>query len=309
MQSQKISQDPIEGLFNYSHVTPSSILDVILLLFYLPIGIGLLLVRICGFLVLAALLLLAPADFQFPIWLSNLLFPMLGMRIKVVRPPQHRFDKKVIIASNHVSAFDVFPFLFLSRVNVLVDKGFYESNPFTMQFNKIAGAIPIDRAASKASPEQQKVLYDSIHHQLKHKKHPLLFFPEGWDTNGKQGVLIFQKFLFSLGYPIMPVATQISIPWLPMLNPGVLGTSILKELMFMFFVPFYLWELSFLDVQTIGESERPEEFARRTQIAIAAELGISPTEYSFKDALAHRLGRLSLKGYRNSVFFPRFKQR
>src|SRR5690349_16867435 len=81
--------------------------------------------------------------------------------------------------------------------------------------------------------------------------YPLLVFPEGWDTNGKVGLVQFQKFLFSIGVTIQPVSLQCTVVGLSCALPGVLGSSIVKEFLFMLFTPFYEYELSFLPPQVI----------------------------------------------------------
>lgn len=40
------------------------------------------------------------------------------------------------------------------------------------------------------------------------------FHFSGWDTNGR-GLLLYQKFLFSVGLPILPVALRVHVPFLP----------------------------------------------------------------------------------------------
>lgn len=60
---------------------------------------------------------------------------------------------------------------------------------------------------------------------------------------------MFQKFLFSVGRPIQPVALRVTVPWMPMIEPNVLGTTIIKEVLWLFFVPFFEYELTFLPQQ------------------------------------------------------------
>ena len=115
-----------------------------------------------------------------------------------------------------------------------------------------------------------------------------MVFPEGWDSNGRVGIMQYQKFLFSLGIPVQPVALKVSIPWLPMIEASKLGTSIFAEILWMCFVPFFYFELEFLPIQKQQEKETEIEFAKRVQVMTANALNVTPTEYSFKDALELR---------------------
>lgn len=115
----------------------------------------------------------------------------------------------------------------------------------------------------------------------------LLFFPEGWDTNTKTGLMVYQKFLFSLGKPILPVALRAWVPLIPV-EPGVLGTSVLREVLWLFFYPVLVFDVKFLEPQQKRDGESDVEFAKRVQEMTAKELQICATNYSYKDALQLR---------------------
>jgi len=123
--------------------------------------------------------------------------------------------------------------------------------------------------------------------QIESAEWPLLWFPEGWDTSGSVGVLQFQRFLFSVGKPIHPVALSARVPLLPLL-PTKLGTTLVKEVLLLLFVPCYEYELRFLSQQSIAPGQSPEDFASSVQSLIADELGLVPTSYTYKDALNYR---------------------
>jgi 1-acyl-sn-glycerol-3-phosphate acyltransferase len=79
-----------------------------------------------------------------PLWLMKLFLLSLGFWIRV-----ENFDPKVlreckIVASNHTTAFDVFPFLQLFKLQVMIDKGFFQSI-FAKVLTNIIGAIPLER--------------------------------------------------------------------------------------------------------------------------------------------------------------------
>jgi hypothetical protein len=103
--------------------------------------------------------------------------------------------------------------------------------------------------------------------------------------------------------PIQPVALRCNIPMLPFTSPNVLGTTIIKELMFLFFVPYFKYELTLLPIMQKSEGEDSVSFAGRVQKAIADELGVVATQYSFKDALALRRTRMKTDWF-GSVYWP-----
>ena len=151
------------------------------------------------------------------------------------------YGKKIIVASNHVSAFDILGFYaFLDRIEALVDEGFYKhaSNFVTANLQKILGTIYLP--SSKNEGEREGVRNSLRSHFQKERApseiYPLVFFPEGWDTSGKYGTLIFQKFLFSLNVPIALVSIKASVPFLP-IQISKLGTFLTKEVLLLFFLP------------------------------------------------------------------------
>jgi len=292
----------LETLFNYSHIEYKNltVFQTILLITYLPFGLILLILRFILFLLIGMILILIPNQFFFPNLIIKHIMIIFGIAVRIKRTHNEPISSTVIVG-NHRGSFDVFPFLAETNVNVLVDKSFFETNYVAKQFQKVCGAIPIDRESSKISEAKQVEFRKSIINKMNQSNNPLLVFPEGWDTNGKKGLLLFQKFLFSVGRSIQPVAIRCSIPLLPMIEPNVLGTTITQELMYLFFVPYFLWELTFLPLQNRYEDETPVEFAARVQKMIANELGIYPTKYSFKDALVLRKKKIS--NFQKSYFY------
>lgn len=93
--------------------------------------------------------------------------------------------------------------------------------------------------------------------------------------------------MFSLKKKILPVTLKVSIPYLP-IESELLGTSILKETIWLLFSPCYYYEINFLQPQLQKEDEDEIQFARRIQEITANSLGIEATNWSFKDALEFR---------------------
>jgi len=211
--------------------------------------------------------------------------------------------KPLAIAANHCGTFDVLPFLALHPVNVLLDAHFYASVRST--FHKVVGAIPLDQSNKHLGDRREK-MRGAIANHLASARYPLLFFPEGWDTNAHRGILMYNKFLFSLGYPILPVALRVRVPLLG-LEPGVLGVRFWSELLWLLFYPALVYDLTFLPVETKRANETEEEFARRVQALTGAELGVCPTRYFNKDALRLRMALFRQYGLRAKLLNGEFE--
>jgi hypothetical protein len=67
-----------------------------------------------------------------------------------------------------------------------------------------------------AGAEREKQRQE-IQTQVANEKRPLLVFPEGWDNNGR-GLMVYQKYCFSLGVKIVPTALSVRIPFLPLVR-------------------------------------------------------------------------------------------
>jgi len=104
--------------------------------------------------------------------------------------PDSLASAQVVVASNHCTAFDIFPFLRLFKCNVLLDRGFYEANPVTRPFLKVLGAVPVTFGASSTQREATRrairqllgVRPDDASADAPHTATgtgKLVFFPEG----------------------------------------------------------------------------------------------------------------------------------
>jgi hypothetical protein len=88
------------------------------------------------------------------------------------------------------------------------------------------------------STDRTRLRQDILDH-MEGSEHPLLFFPEGWDCNGT-ALMQFNRYLFGVGMPVLPVAMNVYIPLLPV-HPGVLGTKLWVEILLLSFYPCIVW--------------------------------------------------------------------
>jgi hypothetical protein len=145
---------------------------------------------------------------------------------------------------------------------------------------------------------ERETVKESVVQQLKKSKSPLIVFPEGATTNGN-GLLLFQKFTFSLGEEILPVGmfkleifansyiwTALKVyPYFEQfpINFDHLTDSVFSNVFAIMFCPMLVYEYTFLPSTFQGKGETPEDFASRVQESIAAELKVPATRYSYKD--------------------------
>jgi 1-acyl-sn-glycerol-3-phosphate acyltransferase len=269
----------LEQLFvTKTHIQPATWLNILIMLLYTPFGLILLTFRLILIIPIAILIILL--DGYLPLWFLNIARPLMGFWC-ILNNYKPEFRKVPILACNHTTPFDVFPFLGHFNVSVLIDKGFFESSSLIKPFVKLLDGIPLERTQSTKETDRQNVI------TALGGKRQLLYFPEGWDTSGKVGLLVYQKFLFGLGKDVLPVAIKVRVPFLP-IEPSLLGTSILREIFWIFFCPCYVFEVEFLEPTGKSEKESDIDFAGRVQKMTADVLGISTTNYSYKDALEYR---------------------
>ena len=136
---------------------------------------------------------------------------------------------------------------------------------------------------------------------------PLLVFPEGSLTNGRVGLMRFAQTAFNLGVPVTPVAIRLRTP-LP-LEADTIWSPLAANVLWTLFQPWHSFELRVLDeveteadagaeAEAKAEAEAPGKAgselrdpvparaARRVARSLAAELGLTATEWTTKDKAA-----------------------
>ncbi len=281
----------LEDLFNTgSHIRPYTIINRIIFALYFPVGACLLLFRLALLAALIVVLVLLPNSYRLPPLFYLYAGPLFGIVTKVndKRTIKPKRGKTVdLVSCNHCGCFDVFPFLAAGYDPfVLVDAGFFKSSFIARQFEKVVGAVHLQRERETRETDRKQVM-TCLEEGGKTGRKSLLWFPEGWDSTGRVGLMLYQRYLFSLGKPVWPVALRTNIPFLP-LESSMLGTSVVNECLWLFSTPFVVFELTLMDPLEKEENESDIEFAKRTQTITANELGIVPTDFSFRDALSYR---------------------
>ncbi|XP_033031122.1 ancient ubiquitous protein 1 isoform X2 [Trachypithecus francoisi] len=113
---------------------------------------------------------------------------------------------------------------------------------------------------------------------------PLLLFPEEEATNGREGLLRFSSWPFSIQDVVQPLTLQVQRP---LVSVTVSDASWVSELLWSLFVPFTVYQVRWLRPVHRQLGEVNEEFALRVQQLVAKELGQTGTRLTPADKAEH----------------------
>eukprot|EP01105_Mastigella_eilhardi_P025865 TRINITY_DN7199_c0_g1_i1.p1 TRINITY_DN7199_c0_g1~~TRINITY_DN7199_c0_g1_i1.p1 ORF type:complete len:359 (+),score=96.15 TRINITY_DN7199_c0_g1_i1:18-1094(+) len=184
-----------------------------------------------------------------------------------------RDDVKIKVA-NHVSEMDIVPCRASLGPIHTITPAYYKGFIFSRSLVKEIHAIFIKPGGSRED------LRDLIRTTLKTSKLPILCFPEGCVTNGKN-LLKYHKFLFSLGEPVQPISVRVTRP-VPV-HMDTLCTPVWHNIIWLCLVPWQTWHVKILPAQFPREDETPEQFADRVQSVTSQALGVSATSHMKAD--------------------------
>nr|XP_008528533.1 PREDICTED: ancient ubiquitous protein 1 isoform X1 [Equus przewalskii] len=113
---------------------------------------------------------------------------------------------------------------------------------------------------------------------------PLLLFPEEEATNGREGLLRFSSWPFSIQDVVQPLTLRVQRP---LVSVTVSDASWVSELLWSLFVPFTVYQVRWLRPVHRQLGEGNEEFALRVQQLVAKELGQTGTRLTPADKAEH----------------------
>ncbi|XP_012906643.1 lipid droplet-regulating VLDL assembly factor AUP1 isoform X2 [Mustela putorius furo] len=113
---------------------------------------------------------------------------------------------------------------------------------------------------------------------------PLLLFPEEEATNGREGLLRFSSWPFSIQDVVQPLTLRVQRP---LVSVTVSDASWVSELLWSLFVPFTVYQVRWLPPVHRQLGEGNEEFALRVQQLVAKELGQTGTRLTPADKAEH----------------------
>ncbi|XP_040849588.1 lipid droplet-regulating VLDL assembly factor AUP1 isoform X2 [Ochotona curzoniae] len=258
-----------ERLFDSQRLPGDGFLLLALLL-YAPIGLCLLVLRIFlgihVFLVSCAL-----PDSVLRRFVVRTMCAVLGLVARQDDPGLRDHRVRVLI-SNHVTPFDH------NIVNLLTSCStpLLNSPPSFVCWSR--GFMEMDR---------QSELVESLKRfcaSTRLPPTPLLLFPEEEATNGREGLLRFSSWPFSIQDVVQPLTLQVQRP---LVSVTVSDASWVSELLWALFVPFTVYQVRWLRPVHRQLGEGNEEFALRVQQLVAKELGQIGTRLTPADKAEH----------------------
>ncbi|XP_021483542.1 lipid droplet-regulating VLDL assembly factor AUP1 isoform X1 [Meriones unguiculatus] len=258
-----------ERLFD-SHRLPSDGFLLLALLLYAPVGLCLLVLRL--FLGLHVFLVsCALPDSVFRRFVVRTMCAVLGLVARQEDTGLRDHRVRVLI-SNHVTPFDH------NIVNLLTtcSTPLLNSPPSFVCWSR--GFMEMDRRVELV--ESLKKFCAST----RFPPTPLLLFPEEEATNGREGLLHFSSWPFSIQDVVQPLTLQVQRP---LVSVTVSDASWVSELLWSLFVPFTVYQVRWLHPIHRQLGEENEEFALRVQQLVAKELGQIGTRLTPADKAEH----------------------
>ncbi|XP_006872488.1 PREDICTED: LOW QUALITY PROTEIN: ancient ubiquitous protein 1 [Chrysochloris asiatica] len=258
-----------ERLFD-SHRLPGDGFLLLALLLYAPVGFCLLVLRlflgIHVFLVSCAL-----PDSVFRRFVVRTMCAVLGL---VVRQEDSglRDHRTRVLISNHVTPFDH------NIVNLLTSCStpLLNSPPSFVCWSR--GFMELDGRGELVESLKRFCASTRL------PPTPLLLFPEEEATNGREGLLHFSSWPFSIHDVVQPLTLQVQRP---LVSVTVSDASWVSELLWSLFVPFTVYQVRWLRPVHRQLGEGSEEFAFRVQQLVAKELGQTGTRLTPADKAEH----------------------
>lgn len=258
-----------ERLFD-SHRLPSDGFLLLALLLYAPVGLCLLVLRL--FLGLHVFLVsCALPDSVLRRFVVRTMCAVLGL---VARQEDSGLrDHRVrVLISNHVTPFDH------NIVNLLTtcSTPLLNSPPSFVCWSR--GFMEMDRRVELVESLKKFCASTRL------PPTPLLLFPEEEATNGREGLLRFSSWPFSIQDVVQPLTLQVQRP---LVSVTVSDASWVSELLWSLFVPFTVYQVRWLHPIHRQLGEESEEFALRVQQLVAKELGQVGTRLTPADKAEH----------------------
>eukprot|EP01135_Chromosphaera_perkinsii_P012355 Nk52_evm23s2640 gene=Nk52_evmTU23s2640 len=299
-KSHRKSQEEVElrenfthnPLFEYDRFPKYTWLQTILFWIYAPFGFWLMCVR--AFLLFG----MQAVVFDFLRIDNYTLRPILFFcGFITVSKARYRLEEKGrpnIIITNHVTDIDAIVVQGYTTSQALISQRRWETYHNLKRFFKGFHNWVVFYAEScelKRARVREEIKTYLVSEQA--RKTPLFCCAEGGLTNGKHGLMLYNKYLFSLGLPVMPIAIKYINPW--PIHHDTLDAASITNIFWMLFLPFTIFDVFFMPAMYPRTDEDPREFAKRVQAETAKELDIRNTNFSFRDKSAICRSRVARK--------------
>ena len=275
----------VAELFVYERGKPNAPVVVcgLFLVLWGPIGVILVLLR--AIILFGSLAVLYNA----PVYISRysrsyvrfVLFPLMGW-LPWVTNRRHftRTPNPKVVAMNHPSNFDpLWTHAFLGKCTVIAHEDFYWFFDFMARAGLVQRRI---YTARYSGPEgQQRIQREIAEATADGATQPLLVYPEGAVNPAQYGLMRYEKYCFSLGRPVVPVALRCINPW--PFEYIVINTSVYYNLFWLLFLPFLIWSFDVGSPMTIEPGQDAIAFSKQVQRWVADKLRIAVTPYNWLD--------------------------
>lgn len=276
---------PIETLFVKNRFPSGPSLLFILL--YTPLGIIIFLLRVFISLQLFVAASILPYNTIIRSVVLRVLYVILGL---VVR--EECVDKRskscCVITTNHITPFD---HLAVSVVLPCITPSVYDL-PAALSMLLCYRDLGVTQGREMLRTNARSYLSNG-------QNPPLLLHPEGATTNGTLALMKYGSWAFELSGSVLVAGLRV---WrLPLLQiaPSVLGASWAADLCYMLFSPVTIFTVKYVGEMKRGESETPEEYALRVQVATSSALDVQTTNHTVSDKVEY-MKRLAREAAANS---------
>ncbi|KAL8570408.1 hypothetical protein ACOMHN_035826 [Nucella lapillus] len=245
-------------------------IGVLPLIFYVPLGIALTIVR-C-FIFLHALLIFY---FLYNIsFVQNVLLRVMFMVCGLVVTTEGSVQsdrRNLVLVANHMTSLDPFVLNLVMRYLLVVEPS-WSSDSFVHMCTQVT-------VSGQMSKEDRVQFLKTV---VEGAKVPLLLFPEGRRANSLCGLLKFRVLPFELDAAIQPIGI-IARRWFFNINISTFNSPWWMDLLITFFVPFTVYNIKYLPLTECRESENSEQFSERVQANLARGLSVPATEVTLSD--------------------------
>ncbi|XP_072433682.1 lipid droplet-regulating VLDL assembly factor AUP1 isoform X2 [Chiloscyllium punctatum] len=197
---------------------------------------------------------------------------ILGV-IVLQRGSRHRNKNIKIYISNHITQFDHNILNFLTACYTPLLEGHSGFVSWARGYLELGWLDNRTRLAEALS-----------HYSSLDSARGLLLFPEDETTNGKVGLLKFSSWPFTIDSTVQPLVLTVKRPFV---SVNVVESSWVTELLWMFFIPFTVYQVRWLPSMSQMDEESVEDFAVRVQEHLATELGVVSTQHTKSDKVEY----------------------
>lgn len=256
----------LKDLFCHSRFPDGGAL--LMLLFYIPCGLLLVVFRFFFGLQLLLIMSILPKESLVKRLLFRVSSAILGVAVTQEGYENYIKGQHKVVISNHVTALD----------NVAIETIL----PSIMPISKCDCPWLVKWILGYqefTSDKDRENIDDNIKEYLQESSTPLLVFPEEQITNGKRGLMKFSPWGFQFSSTVLPVLISVRRPLIIQIPAHVLESGWWQDLFWSMFVPYTHYHIRILPPM----ESKSDDVCSDLQKLMASALGVTPTSYSSED--------------------------